>query len=72
MQINWKVGLTRLFAVLWGIWLLLVLFFVVSFGHIIGFAAVFKIIALWGIAVPGALFLTLRWLFAGFAGGKSS
>jgi hypothetical protein len=71
MQINWKVGLTRLFAVLWGIWLLLVLFFVVSFATSLALLP-FKIIALWGIAVPGALFLTLRWLFAGFAGGKSS
>jgi hypothetical protein len=71
MQVNCKVGLTRLFTVTWTVWLLLVLFFVYSFGHIIGLVTALEVVGLWGIVVPGVLVLSLCWLFAGFAGGKA-
>lgn len=72
MHPNWKLGLTRLFIVVWALWLAVVLLFVFSFHRFMSVGNIFEAVALWGLLIPGLLLLALRWVCSGFARSNSS
>ena len=70
MELNWKRGLTRLYFVFWGLWIVFIAIRVAAatpqivFGSIPS-AAIFSFIAA-GLVFPAVLFLALRWAAKGF------
>lgn len=74
MQPNWKRGTTRLCLAIWAVWLLILFIRVASLPPILWVANIGYIVA-WGLVVPGAIFLAVRWVVSGFvssSGGSSS
>jgi hypothetical protein len=71
MGLNWKRGLTRLYIVLWGLWLIFVAIRTVVatpsifVGSIPGFVVVGFVIT--GLIFPALLLLALRWAGKGFS-----
>lgn len=71
MQSNAKRGITRIYIVLWVIWLFLISIPILSFQHILGLETALEMATLLGVVIPGLLFLALRWILAGFSDDKS-
>lgn len=71
MELNWKRGLTRLYIVLWGLWLIFVIVRTVAatpsifWGSVPGFTVVGFVIA--ALVFPALLLLALRWGGSGFS-----
>jgi hypothetical protein len=72
MQSHWKRGLTRIYLVLWVIWLSLISIPIFTMHHILGVETALEITTLLGVVIPGMLFLALRWILAGFSDDKSA
>lgn len=71
MELNWKRGLTRLYIVLWGFWLLFVAVRMAAttpmlLGGSVPSSSIAAFVA-FGFVLPGLLLIGLRWAGNGFS-----
>jgi hypothetical protein len=66
MRVNLRRGLARLYLVFWAIWLVYFLALIWVFPTAGGWTIKLALVALFGVLVPGVLFVALRWAAAGF------
>lgn len=65
MRTNWQRGIIRSYVVLWALWVLFLLVRIASLPPILWRLQLTALIV-WGLAIPGLLFLGVRWAANGF------
>ncbi|GAB2524245.1 hypothetical protein [Lysobacter humi (ex Lee et al. 2017)] len=68
---NWKKGLTRLYMVLWALWVALLGGYAALNSHPGDGAIGWTVFAWLGLAIPAILLVALRWVLSGFTGPRA-
>jgi len=70
MELNWKRGLTRLYCVFWGLWILFIGIRILVATPQILFGSIPSVAIFWFVvlafAIPALLYFALRWAIRGY------